>query len=309
MSMEIPIAQYIERIPVFQAGCEFHKITKGFSPDKKYRVRTPSGSQFLLRVVSADKMERTRTEYHLIQQLHRAQVMVPQPITYGYWEDLRVGFYVLSFIEGQDAEEALRHYSADTQWQVGVAAGRDLYRMHQLHAPPEVAPWYPRVLQKIRASVGAYRQLGMTIPGAGRIIDFIEQSEPYLRDRPSGFQHDDFHVANIIIAGDQYAGVIDFNRWDWGDPIHDFLKIAFFSWPTSVPFSIGQLQGYFGHKAISDELWHLYSLYVAVSLFASMVWTMRVAPERIEDMMVRIHRVLDDHRYFETLRPTWFTES
>ncbi len=306
--MEIPIAQYIERLPLFQAGCEFHEITKGFSSDKKYRVRTPSGSQFLLRVVAADKMERTQTEYHLIQQLNEAQVRVPQPITYGHWEDLRVGFYVLSFIEGQDAEEALRSCSADVQWQVGVAAGHDLYRMHQLHAPPEVAPWHPRVLRKFRAYVGAYRQLGMAIHGADRIIDFIEQSEPYLRDRPNRFQHDDFHVANIIVADEQYAGVIDFNRWDWGDPIHDFLKIAFFSRPISVQFSIGQLQGYFGHQAISDEFWHLYSVYVAMSLFASVVWTMRVAPETMEGMMGRIHRVLDDHRYFETLRPTWFTE-
>lgn len=204
---------------------------------------------------------------------------------------------------------ARAHYSADVQWRVGVEAGRDLYRMHQLPAPPEVTPWDGHILKKCRAYISAYRQLGEPIQRADQIIAFIERSAPLVRQRPNRFQHDDFHVANIIVRDGQYAGVIDFNRCDWGDPIHDFLKIAFFSRPVSVPFCLGQLEGYFGTQPIPDEFWPLYSMYVAMSIFASVTWTMRVAPETMASMMARINRVLEDHRDFESVRPTWFMDA
>ncbi len=308
MLMDIPIDQFTKRVSLFQSGCQFSPITKGFSADVKYRVRTSSGAQYLLRVVSANKFLRTQVEYHLIQQMFETGITVPRPVVLGRWDDLNVGFYVLSFIEGQDAEDALMYYSADAQWQIGVRAGRDLYRMHQFPAPPYTTPWGDHILKKCSASIDAYRLCGNPVHGADQIITFIERSAPILRQRPNRFQHDDFHVANIIVHGGQYAGVIDFNRCDWGDPIHDFLKIAFFSRPVSVPFCLGQLAGYFGKQPISDEFWHLYSVYVAMSIFASVVWTMRVAPETMGSMMARIDRVLEDHRGFESIRPAWFRE-
>lgn len=64
-------------------------------------------------------------------------------------------------------------------------------------------------------------------------------------NRPNRFQHDDFHPSNILVQSNSYAGTIDFNRYDWGDPFHDFFKIAYFSREISIPFSIGQIDGYF----------------------------------------------------------------
>ncbi|MCZ3365579.1 MULTISPECIES: aminoglycoside phosphotransferase family protein [Methanobacterium] len=39
------------------------------------------------------------------------------------------------------------------------------------------------------------------------------------KERPNIFQHDDFHAGNIIINNNkELTGIIDFNRYDWGDP-------------------------------------------------------------------------------------------
>ena len=81
-----------------------------------------------------------------------------------------------------------------------------------------------------------------------KIIKFIEENEIYLKNRPNRFQHDDFHLENIIVRDGKYVGVVDFNGYDWGDPLHDFVKIALFARDISIPYSIGQIEGYFNRK-------------------------------------------------------------
>jgi len=212
----------------------------------------------------------------------------------GKCDDLQVCYYVLSYIEGSDAEEGLIDYSRDVQYDIGVEAGRDLRKMHQYEASVEIGPWYERVIKKHRAYAEAYKTVGVTVKHADRILEFIEGREHYIRNRPNRFQHDDFHVANIIVNDGNYAGVIDFNRYDWGDPLHDFLKVGFFSSQISVPFSVGQLHGYFQSESISDHFWDLYSVYVAMTVFSSVIWSMRVAPDTIDNMMERINRVMEE---------------
>ncbi|EPY06294.1 hypothetical protein PAALTS15_16301 [Paenibacillus alvei TS-15] len=106
-----------------------------------------------------------------------------------------------------------------------------------------------------------------------------------MRHRPNLFQHDDFHVGNLIIKDNQLSGVIDFNRFDWGDPIHEFLKVGMFSSEVRIPFSIGQIRGYHKDSEPDDLFWRLYSLYLA---------------------MDKIDRVLEDHDYFRLLKPKWY---
>ena len=43
--------------------------------------------------------------------------------------------------------------------------------------------------------------------------------------------------------------MIDFNRWDFGDPYEEFYKLQFFSRNVSPLFAYGQLQGYFGESS------------------------------------------------------------
>lgn len=74
---------------------------------------------------------------------------------------------------------------------------------------------------------------GIKIDNDDKVINYIESNAHYLKDRPNQFQHDDFHLENIILKDKKYAGVIDFNNYDWGDPFHDFVKVSLFSRETS----------------------------------------------------------------------------
>lgn len=306
--MEVPIDQLAERVDILRSARQFEPITKGFSRDRKYRVTTLSDRKLLLRVMPIQQCSRKDEEFRLMEQLYLGNVKVPEPIMIGQCEDLSLCYYILSYLEGMDAEEALKDYSAAVQFNIGVEAGKDLLVMHQYEAPPGVAPWYQRITKKHKNYIDAYKKLDTPVIHAEKIMRFIDESEPYLRNRPNRFQHDDFHPANIIVSEGKYAGVIDFNRYDWGDPFHDFVKMAFFSSQISIPFSVGQLRGYFQEQKIPDDFWKIYSVYVAMSIFASVVWTMRGFPENMDHMMDRINRVLEDHKYFEREQPIWFSD-
>ena len=298
--------QLREHIGALDEDCYIEPIHKGYSADEKYLVTRASGEKVLLRVMAGEQYPRKQTEFRLIQAMYQDNLLVPRPIELGNCEDLDVCYYVLSYIEGSDAEACIREYPSDVQFNIGFRAGRDLRRMHAYQAPVDVAPWHGRVVRKYRAYIEAYKGINVTVKDAAKVIAFIEDHLPLLEHRPKRFQHDDFHVGNIIVSDGNYAGVIDFNRYDWGDPIHDLLKAGYFSRAVSVPFSVGQIQGYFEQGQLGEEFWLLYSTYIAMTIFSSLVWTMRVVPDKIDSMMEIVNRVLEDHKWFELKQPVWY---
>ena len=53
-------------------------------------------------------------------------------------------------------------------------------------------------------------------------IDLIWRKNPV-------YQHGDFHPGNLIYMPDGQIGVIDFNRWEVGDPYEEFYKLEIFN--------------------------------------------------------------------------------
>lgn len=64
------------------------------------------------------------------------------------------------------------------------------------------------------------------VPAANNFI--FRKQLPLLQQRPVVYQHGDFHVGNFIYLPTRQVGVIDFNRWDFGDPYEEFYKLQFF---------------------------------------------------------------------------------
>jgi hypothetical protein len=81
--------------------------------------------------------------------------------------------------------------------------------------------------------------------------------------------------------------------------------VAYFSREASVPFSIGQIEGYFDGQ-VPERFWQLYALYTALIAFPSITWTLQVVPEQLDSMLARIRVVLEDHRNFQSVIPGWF---
>ncbi|MCQ6268651.1 aminoglycoside phosphotransferase family protein [Fictibacillus sp. WQ 8-8] len=294
------------RIRSLSAAEKMEHIPKGYSGDRKYAVTLKGGSKVLLRIAAIGDYERKKSEFQLLSEIMRYPVQTPEPIEIGKLEEMDSRFYVLSYIEGEDAGEVLPQFTEKEQYEIGLRAGKDLWNLHQYPAPEAIEPWYERVTEKFYRYLDAYKTCGVKIKNDEKIMAFIEENKPYLKSRPNQFQHDDFHPSNLIVKNKQYAGAIDFNRFDWGDPYHDFCKVGLFSKEVSVPFSIGQINGYFENK-IPEDFWMIYSLYMAMNVMSAIVWTIRVTPDQVDEMADRLHKVLEDHQDFEVLEPKWYT--
>jgi len=298
----IPTLQ--KKIKLLQNASKIERLTKGYSPDKKFVVHVDD-KKCLLRVGNIEGFEKKKSEFNILNELQQYNVQSSKPINIGVIDDLGVCYTIYSYLDGIDAKEAIPTLTEQEQYKIGMEAGEQLTRMHLYKAPPTMDTWYTRAMKKHYRYLEAYKTCGIKIKNDEKIIDFIESNKHSLKNRPNYFQHDDFHLENIIVKNKRYVGVIDFNNFDWGDPLHDFVKVALSQRGLSVPFSIGQVQGYFDHN-VPKDFWQLYSVYVGMVIFSSVVWGLRFSPEQLDEMIERLYVILEDHKNFEILKPAWY---
>lgn len=300
------ITEVREHIPLLRKATAVSKIHKGFSYDGKYLVFEGGDNPvYVLRTAALNRTERKRREFEAVGRIYGLGVRTSEPVEFGTIEVLDLCYMVMRYVEGEDASERLPLMTADEQYSIGVEAGRELFKMHEIEAPGNMEAWSIRKIAKHNRHLAEYQRCGVKLPSEEAIIAFIEGQLPLLEGRPNRFQHDDFHPGNLLVQGSSYRAAIDFNRYDWGDPYHDFLKIAYFSREVSIPFSIGQIDGYFNGK-IPGDFWNLYALYAAMTTFGTITWTLQVVPAQIDSMMARIRLVLNDHKNFESAVPLWY---
>jgi len=78
--------------------------------------------------------------------------------------------------------------------------------MHRIAAPAGTPPWDQRTLAKHRRTVAEYRTCGVRLRDGGAILELSARDAGLLAGRPSGLQHGDFHVGNLIVRHGEYAG-------------------------------------------------------------------------------------------------------
>ncbi|WP_391122247.1 aminoglycoside phosphotransferase family protein [Psychrobacillus sp. L3] len=292
-----------KQIPIISNFRDIVQIKKGFSSDEKNLIHFDN-YKLLLRLFNLTEFESKKTEYSILRTMQIYNVMCSRPISIGKIGNQ--GYMITTYIEGKDAEEEIRNYSDLEQFNIGRRAGEELKKMHQCVAPTHVSSWYSRKVKKHKRYIDAYIECGVKVKNDQKIMDFIDQNIYLMKQRPNLFQHDDFHVGNIIVNNKEFSGVIDFNRYDWGDPIHEFLKIGIFSREVSVPFSIGQIRGYFNNEEPDKYFWRMYSLYLAMCVFSTVVWTLKTIPNDMNNMLDKMYMFLEDHDYFSKLKPKWY---
>lgn len=280
----------------------------GLSADQKYKVIKDNQQSYLVRIFSLEELENKKVEFQLLNQLKQLQVKSPTPIEIGTIPTSSLGYSIVSFIDGISGEKVIHQYSKKEQHQVGLEAGQELRKMHTLQAPAEVPSWDEQKYAKHQRYMKAYTKGSVHIKQDQLLSQYIESQVYLMKGRPNLFQHDDYHLNNLIINESKFAGVIDFERHDWGDPVHEFLKIGLFTRHYSTSFSAGLVQGYHNEEHPDEAFWKLYGLYTAMAIFSSIVWIMKVMREQLDDMLKRIEIILVDHDQFKRLIPLWYEE-
>lgn len=279
-------------------------LDKGYSYDRKYILYMGERPRYLLRLSDIDQIERKQGEFDLLRRLHGNGVPCSQPVVFGSREDAGVCFMVLSYIEGDCMEDAIASLSVDDQYALGVETGRELRRLHSTADAPSL-DWYDYMTRKYERRRATASKFGLTFRGQTEIESSIECSLDRMKGRPIALLHDDYHPGNLIVHDGRLAGIIDFNRYEWGDPVHDFHKASLFTAAQSPALATGQVDGYHDGQ-FPDGFWRLHNLYVAMVLHGDLAWTATHYPEHIEGSRHRVEQMIKTHDLVGDDPPTWY---
>ena len=119
------------------------------------------------------------------------------------------------------------------------------------------------------------------------------------------YLHGDYHPGNLIYVQNESIGVIDFNRWEVGDPYEEFYKLESFGIEESVPYCVGQIDEYF-NDAIPIDFWETLAVYVAHASLYSVKWAEEFGSAEIEGMKKRCEIAFENYNNFREVVPAWY---
>ena len=227
-----------------------------------------------------------------------------KPLEIGECEE---GVYIIqTWINGADAEDIIPQLAPTEQYALGVEAGEILKKIHTIPAPENQPDWELRFNQKMDRKIQMYQDCPIKFEGANYLIDYIEANRHLLKDRPQCYQHGDYHSGNLMIENGKIV-VIDFDRYDFGDPWEEFNRIVW-SAQCAPAFASGMVDGYFD-KNVPMEFWRLLALYVSSNMLSSVPWAIPFGEEEIQTMIDQAKDVL---RWYDNMKnpvPTWYREN
>lgn len=281
-------------------------VTAGWSADRKYRVTSAAGAEWLLRVADAADFARKKLEYDEVARVAGLGIPCPRPVAFGLCAGGTRTYSLFTWVEGSDAREIVPALAPAAQYQLGCEAGRLLRRMHALAPVDETEAWSTRFNRKIDRKIELYRKCPVHIPGAEAFLRYIEKRRPLLDGRPQTFQHGDYHIGNLLVMSNGHPGVIDFNRLDHGDPWEEFNRIVWCV-EASPPFASGRVDGYFDGEP-PEAFFPLLALYISSNSLSSIPWALSFGAAEVATMRKQLDAVLADYDGMTRLRPRWYAK-
>ena len=292
------------KISGYERFNEFRLIEKGWSSDKKYIGKAKTGENIFLKVSDILEYSTKKAEFEAIERISQLGIPMMMPLQFGTLDSDGLVYMVFSWIDGTEAEIIMPELTIADRKKLGYESGVILKKIHSIKAPSVQQDWAERFNSKIDRNIIKYRSCGIKVPMENRIINYINDTKDYLKGRPQTIQHGDYHVGNIFITPDKKLSIIDFNRWDYGDPWEEFNRIVWTVHSSEI-FASAQLDGYFG-GAIPDEFFRLMALYIASNALASIPWAMPFGESDVNAMLRNVDEMLVYYENFNTYIPKWY---
>lgn len=276
-------------------------VEKGWSGDKKYCAVGEDGEKRFLRITPPEKAERAKKSFELQKKIQALGVPMCEPLACGICEE---GFYILqSWVEGENAEDCVGRLPEAEQYSLGVSAGVILKRIHSIPAPSDAPDWETRFNGKMDRKIRNYLHCPIKVDGAECFIDYIEHNRSLLRLRPQCFQHGDYHIGNMMLRGGELV-IIDFDRYDFGDPWEEFNRIVWCA-QLSPKFASGMVDGYFdGH--VPAKFWQMLALYISSNTLSSIPWAIPFGEDEIQTFVVQTREIMRWYDNMRTVIPSWY---
>lgn len=226
-------------------------ITKGWSADQKFLAVDEHGQKFLLRIALVEKLADKQAEFALLKILFERNLPVQKTVELTY--DGQSVYQIFEWIEGEDLRQAAPNLSDETLYELGCQAGKLLKVLHQIPIDQTSLNWESYYQAKIDKKTAAYQTASHAYEQGQAMLEFIERSRHLVGGRPIAYHHGDFHDGNMLVGQDGQLYLLDFDRFDKGDPWEEFNRLIF-TVETSPALARGMLDAYF-EETIPEEFW------------------------------------------------------
>ena len=279
-----------------------HPINKGWSCDQKFCVTTQDNTKYLLRVTPFDKSANRGEMFQMQQKAASLGIPMCKPVEFGTCEE---GIYILqTWIDGEDAEDRIPELSDTEQYAYGLEAGHILQKIHSIPAPETQEDWEIRFNRKIDRKIREYSDCPIKYENGQAFIDYINENRHLLKDRPQVFQHGDYHIGNMMIDQNGKLQIIDFDRYDFGDPWEEFNRIVWCAQKAPI-FASGMVNGYFDGD-VPLEFWKLLALYISSNTLSAVCWAIPFGQKEVDTMLNQAKEVLSWYDNMRNPIPTWY---
>ena len=281
------------------------KITKGWSSDEKYKIVTDDGQTLLLRISDISAYDYKKKEYEIVEKYSKLGFAMSSPIDFGICNEGKNCYMLLTYVEGKDLEEALPQLSEKEQYLLGREAGKILRKIHSIPIDECDIPTQTKRERKLYQLSRYEDSPHLRVANDEVAIEFVKNNIDLIWKENPVYQHGDFHPGNLIYMPDEQIGVIDFNRWEVGDPYEEFYKLESFGIEVSVPYCIGQIDAYFNDE-IPTDFWGALAVYCAQAALFSIKWAEQFGQKDVDGMLERCKRAFANYDNFNSIIPKWY---
>ena len=284
-------------------SCE--KIKKGWSSDEKYKIVTSDGQNLLLRISDISCFEAKKKEFEIVEKYSELGFAMSSPVDFGICNDGKSCYMLLTYVEGKDLEEALPQLSENEQYLLGREAGKILKKIHSIPVDECDIPTQTKRERKLYQLSRYEDSANLRVADDEVAIKFVKNNIDLIWKENPVYQHGDFHPGNLIYMDNGEIGVIDFNRWEVGDPYEEFYKLECFGIEVSIPYSIGQIDEYFDDE-IPNDFWGALAVYCAHAALFSIKWAEKFGQSDVDGMLERCKRAFENYDNFNSIIPKWY---
>jgi len=293
-----------EDIAGFKKWQKIEKIDYGWSSDIKYYIETIEMKKYALRISDIKNYQEKKKEYEVITKFAQLGFDMSLPVDFGVCNEGQNVFMLLVWVEGEELETALRTLKVDEQYKLGREAGAILKKIHSIKVQPNDLPKNTKISKKI-AQLESYKQSFVRVANDEIALEYLSNHIHKIWSKPPVYLHGDFHPGNLILQPNGKIGVIDFNRWEIGDPYEEFYKLESFGTSVSIPYCVGQIDAYFDDY-IPSEFWEILSVYVAHASLYSIKWAEKFGQKDIDHMTAICMKSFEHFDNFKACIPTWY---
>lgn len=185
-----------------------------------------------------------------------------------------------------------------------MEAGHILQKIHSIPAPETQEDWEICFNRKMDRKIREYGECPVKYENGQAFIDYINENRHLLKDRPQVFQHGDYHIGNMMIDRSGKLQIIDFDRYDFGDPWEEFNRIVWCAQKAPV-FASGMVNGYFDGD-VPTEFWKLLALYISSNTLSAVCWAIPFGQNEVDTMLNQAKEVLSWYDHMRNPIPTWY---